>query len=132
ARPGSAVGLLLCPAIQQPGNLGCLLEQVRHARQPAELCWRRYRILVDPAGPRNPDRAQHRKRGGRMNLRSGLSRRDLLAFGGAALVLPQLPGLAQANLATQTPMHGISPFGDLKYGPDFQHLDYVNPDAPKG
>ena len=23
-------------------------------------------------------------------------------------------------------------FGDLKYGPDFTHFDYVNPDAPKG
>ncbi len=28
--------------------------------------------------------------------------------------------------------HGISTFGELKYGPDFKHLDYVNPDAPKG
>ena len=28
--------------------------------------------------------------------------------------------------------HGMSLFGDLKYGPDFKHLDYVNPDAPKG
>jgi len=28
--------------------------------------------------------------------------------------------------------HGIATFGDLKYGPDFAHLDYVNPDAPKG
>lgn len=28
--------------------------------------------------------------------------------------------------------HGISTFGDLKYPADFQHLDYVNPDAPKG
>lgn len=28
--------------------------------------------------------------------------------------------------------HGYSYFGDLKYGPDFQHYDYVNPDAPKG
>jgi microcin C transport system substrate-binding protein len=27
---------------------------------------------------------------------------------------------------------GISTFGDLHYGPDFTHLDYVNPDAPKG
>ena len=30
-----------------------------------------------------------------------------------------------------TVAHGISKFGDLKYGPDFAHLDYVNPDAPK-
>ncbi|WP_415183729.1 extracellular solute-binding protein [Phaeovulum sp.] len=28
--------------------------------------------------------------------------------------------------------HGISTFGDLHYGPDFTHLDYVNPDALKG
>ena len=28
--------------------------------------------------------------------------------------------------------HGFSTFGELKYGPDFEHLDYVNPDAPKG
>ena len=28
--------------------------------------------------------------------------------------------------------HGISTFGELKYKPDFQYLDYVNPNAPKG
>src|SRR5262245_20268912 len=28
--------------------------------------------------------------------------------------------------------HGIAMHGDLKYGPDFKHFDYVNPDAPKG
>jgi microcin C transport system substrate-binding protein len=28
--------------------------------------------------------------------------------------------------------HGISTFGELKYPADFAHLDYVNPDAPKG
>jgi microcin C transport system substrate-binding protein len=33
--------------------------------------------------------------------------------------------------AVQT-SHGLSAFGDLKYGPDFEHFDYVNPDAPKG
>ena len=30
------------------------------------------------------------------------------------------------------PRHGSSLFGELKYGPDFAHFDYVNPDAPKG
>jgi microcin C transport system substrate-binding protein len=30
------------------------------------------------------------------------------------------------------PAHGLAMHGDLKYGPDFQHFDYVNPDAPKG
>ncbi len=29
-------------------------------------------------------------------------------------------------------VHGLSTFGDLKYPPDFEHFDYVNPDAPKG
>jgi len=28
--------------------------------------------------------------------------------------------------------HGIAMHGDLKYGPDFTHFDYVNPEAPKG
>ena len=37
--------------------------------------------------------------------------------------------LAEQNIIKS---HGISSFGDLKYGPDFKHFDYVNPDAPKG
>jgi microcin C transport system substrate-binding protein len=45
-----------------------------------------------------------------------------------ALVISR--GLAAAAVAVTTP--GMSLFGDLKYGPDFQHFDYVNPDAPKG
>lgn len=31
-----------------------------------------------------------------------------------------------------TTAHGIAMHGDLKYGPDFKHFDYVNPNAPKG
>src|SRR5271165_6671351 len=42
----------------------------------------------------------------------------VLSFGGGAA----------AHAAT----HGLSLFGDLKYPPDFQHFDYVNPQAPKG
>ena len=30
------------------------------------------------------------------------------------------------------PVHGIAMHGELKYGPEFQHFDYVNPNAPKG
>ena len=37
---------------------------------------------------------------------------------------------AAAACAATTP--GMSLFGDLKYGPDFKHFDYVNPEAPKG
>ncbi|MBV8336826.1 MAG: ABC transporter substrate-binding protein, partial [Alphaproteobacteria bacterium] len=41
-----------------------------------------------------------------------------------------LSGFVTAEAATKTP--GMSLFGDLKYPPDFQHFDYVNPNAPKG
>jgi len=34
--------------------------------------------------------------------------------------------------ADEAPSHGLSAFGELKYGPDFTHFEYVNPDAPKG
>jgi microcin C transport system substrate-binding protein len=48
-------------------------------------------------------------------------------FAGALCVL-----LATTFGATAAPSHGLSTFGDLKYGEGFEHLDYVNPDAPKG
>ncbi len=38
-------------------------------------------------------------------------------------------GVAQEKIITT---YGLNNFGDLKYGPDMKHLDYVNPDAPKG
>lgn len=53
----------------------------------------------------------------------------LLAWGGAALLTPRR-GLAAAK--TQTPLHGLSAFGELKYGPDYQAFDYASPDAPDG
>lgn len=43
--------------------------------------------------------------------------------------------LASAALAQEQDVyvgHGVAMHGDLKYGPDFTHFDYVNPDAPKG
>lgn len=40
-----------------------------------------------------------------------------------------LQALAQEKIIKS---HGYSRFGDLKYPADFKHLDYVNPDAPKG
>ena len=40
-----------------------------------------------------------------------------------------MTGITQAETITS---HGISTFGDLKYNADFPHLDYVNPEAPKG
>jgi len=44
----------------------------------------------------------------------------------ALLIL--LPG----GQAVSEPRHGISVFGKLKYGPDFQHFDWADPAAPKG
>jgi microcin C transport system substrate-binding protein len=46
-----------------------------------------------------------------------------------AVILPILP--LQADQAPE-PRHGASMYGELKYGPDFTHFDYANPDAPKG
>jgi microcin C transport system substrate-binding protein len=39
---------------------------------------------------------------------------------------------AASGVAADEARHGLSAFGELKYGPDFQHFDYVNPNAPKG
>jgi microcin C transport system substrate-binding protein len=40
--------------------------------------------------------------------------------------------LVAAGLCGATPQHGYHPYGVLKYPSDFQHFDYVNPNAPKG
>jgi microcin C transport system substrate-binding protein len=40
--------------------------------------------------------------------------------------------LGKTSRAQDRETHGISAFGDLKYPADFQQLDYVNLDAPKG
>ena len=60
----------------------------------------------------------------------GLTRRGVLAAGGAALAAPLLPPFAWA--AGRSGLHGLSIFGELKYPPDFKHFDYVAVDAPKG
>ena len=49
----------------------------------------------------------------------------------AASSMAPLPALI-GPAAAQEAAHGLSLFGDLKYGPDFAHFDYVNPNAPKG
>ena len=38
----------------------------------------------------------------------------------------------QPEAAPATGGHAVTAHGTPKYGPDFQHFDYVNPDAPKG
>lgn len=56
----------------------------------------------------------------------------------ALLALALLAG-PMAGAAAQEPgpqhavaQHAIAMYGEPKYGPDFKHFDYVNPDAPKG
>lgn len=69
---------------------------------------------------------------------ANVSRRDALILGGVVGVSTLL---SAADLQAQTAVdvadfepasHGLSIFGDLKYGPDFKHFDYVNPSAPAG
>ena len=58
-----------------------------------------------------------------------VTRRDTLALGAGALAAT----IACPALANEGPdLHGMSAFGDLKYPAGFKHLDYVNPNAPKG
>ena len=57
----------------------------------------------------------------------------LYAWGFALFTLvicTSLPSFAQEM--TATPRHGVAMHGDVKYGPDFAHFDYANPEAPKG
>jgi microcin C transport system substrate-binding protein len=49
---------------------------------------------------------------------------------GLTLIFLMFATLASAQEITRS--YGISKFGELKYAEDFAHLDYVNPDAPKG
>jgi len=53
-----------------------------------------------------------------------------LFVGATVLALAACTVAARAETIIKS--HGISTFGELKYPADFPHLDYVNPDAPKG
>ena len=60
----------------------------------------------------------------------------VIAFGAApAPAAPQQRGAAAEKTALAEVIysgHAIAMFGEPKYGPDFRHFDYANPDAPKG
>jgi microcin C transport system substrate-binding protein len=53
-----------------------------------------------------------------------------LPFCLAATLALLMPAWARAQ--DVAPEHGVAMHGDLKYGPEFEHFDYVNPNAPKG
>ena len=71
-----------------------------------------------------------------------LTRRSLMRATAAAIAAPAFgalgslpavgPAAAQSTSQDKKWKHGLSLFGDLKYGPDFKHFEYVNPNAPKG
>ena len=58
-----------------------------------------------------------------------LTRRSTLVLGVGG-VIAALSGKAKSDEGTER--HGMSAFGELKYPADFQHFDYVDPNAPKG
>ncbi|MTI17879.1 twin-arginine translocation signal domain-containing protein [Rhodobacteraceae bacterium RKSG542] len=60
-----------------------------------------------------------------------INRRDFIKLSAAGAAVLSLPATALPAFASSQ-MHGLSVFGDLKYGPDFTNFDYVNPEAPKG
>ena len=51
---------------------------------------------------------------------------------GGAMILMLAASAIAARAENTITAHGISTFGELKYPAGFTHLDYVNPDAPKG
>jgi microcin C transport system substrate-binding protein len=51
---------------------------------------------------------------------------------GLLLLVGAVPAPRAGASASERPAHGLSMYGDLKYGPRFAHFDYVNPRAPKG
>lgn len=72
-------------------------------------------------------------RGRRSNRR--LWPAGLLAAAVMAVVGVRVPAAAQTSAAPagDAPVaHGLAMHGALKYGPDFSHFDYADPEAPKG
>ncbi|MBI3515189.1 MAG: ABC transporter substrate-binding protein [Proteobacteria bacterium] len=54
------------------------------------------------------------------------------SIGSSLLVSAALVFAGVAAAEDIKPVHGIAMHGAPKYGPDFKHFDYVNPDAPRG
>ena len=60
------------------------------------------------------------------------NRRQILKLVAGSATLPLVPLNVPLAFAQSRGHHGLSVFGDLKYGPEFKQFDYVNVDAPKG
>ncbi len=70
----------------------------------------------------------------RQTARTGrrISRRHVLIGAGAMAASGAAPSLGPHAGAAEVETHGLSIFGDLKYPADFRHVDYADPNAPKG
>ncbi len=67
-----------------------------------------------------------------MPNRLEIDRRSVLAGTGALAASAVIPGAVPSAAAQGSALSGLSVFGGLKYGADFSHFAYANPDAPKG
>ena len=82
----------------------------------------------------NPPDPFLRSRGSNLQYRESLPNPTIMQPNNLrwpALTLICAFALATPPVWSGEPSHGLSYFGDLKYGPDIAHFDYANPDAPK-
>ena len=82
-------------------------------------------------------RALEAKYGGALMAPLDLTRRGFARLatglvGASALTAFWPAGTSLAANPTGEKLHGLSPFGELKYPADYKHFDWVKPDAPKG
>ncbi len=72
---------------------------------------------------------RHLSKAEAISMEQAVKRVGLMLFSALFMAL-LFAGAALAQDVTRS--HAFSFLGTPKYGPDFKHLDYVNPDAPKG
>ena len=70
--------------------------------------------------------------GGNDKVFNCITRRDALILGAGAFAASSAALSTFAQAAGDVERHGLSAFGELGYPPNFTHLKYVNPTAPKG
>ena len=58
--------------------------------------------------------------------------RDAIRFVLGAALMIAAPGGSAAALSAEPPAGAIAMHGEPALSPNFDHLPYVNPDAPKG
>ena len=60
------------------------------------------------------------------------TRREFIKSAVGAAALPAMIRLSLAANPVETPLHGLSSFGDLKYAGDFTYFEFASPEAPDG